>query len=162
MMLPYMEQSTIYNALNFSITSQSNNNNEDLLQTTGIQRTISTFLCPSNLVVPYPQYSGGPNPVTYNLPGLTYFASVGSGMNQYGTSPYAELPVNSAAPNGMFQVFGSAIGLQSVTDGTSNTIAMGEWITGSNGAFTRPMDVVVVGATLPPAPAPAHRNCSCR
>jgi prepilin-type N-terminal cleavage/methylation domain-containing protein/prepilin-type processing-associated H-X9-DG protein len=150
MMLPYMEQTTIYNALNFSVTSQSNNNNEDLLQLTGIQRTISVFLCPSNQVVPYPQYSGGSTPVLYNLPGNTYFASVGSSMNQYGPGPYAELPVNAAAPNGMFQVFGPPIGIQSVTDGTSNTIAMGEWITGSNGTFTSPMDVVVVGPTLPP------------
>jgi prepilin-type processing-associated H-X9-DG protein len=36
-------------------------------------------------------------------------------------------------------------------DGTSNTIAMGEWITGSNGPTLRvPQDVVVNGATLPP------------
>ena len=55
-------------------------------------------------------------------------------MNQYGNSPYAEMPVGSAAPNGLFQVFGPAIGIQSVTDGTSNTIAMGEWLTGSNTA----------------------------
>ena len=72
-------------------------------------------------------------------------------MNQYGNSQYAELtPVGAAAPNGMFQVFGPAIGIQSVTDGTSNTIAMGEWITGSNGpTLTVPQDVVVNGATLP-------------
>ena len=60
------------------------------------------------------------------------------------------MPVGSAAPNGMFQVFGPAIGIQSVTDGTSNTIAMGEWITGSNmGTMTLPQDVVVMGTTLP-------------
>ena len=54
------------------------------------------------------------------------------------------------APNGMFQVFGPAIGIQSVTDGTSNTIAMGEWLTGSNGPVLKlPQDVVIMGTTLP-------------
>ncbi len=60
MMLPYMEQSPIANSLNFNIVSESNNNNEDLIQLTGIQRAISTFLCPSTEVVSYPQWSGGP------------------------------------------------------------------------------------------------------
>src|SRR5262249_35572176 len=148
MILPYMEQSPIYNALNFSIVSESNNNNEDLLQLTGIQRAISTFLCPSTEVVSYPQWSGGPTAVTYQLPGNCYFASVGAGLTQYGPSPYAELPVGSSAPNGMFQVFGPPIGINSVTDGTSNTIAMGEWITGSSrgawtSTFTLPQDVVI-------------------
>jgi prepilin-type N-terminal cleavage/methylation domain-containing protein/prepilin-type processing-associated H-X9-DG protein len=149
MMLPYMEQSPISNSLNFNIVSESNNNNEDLIQLTGIQRAISTFLCPSTEVVSYPQWSGGPASVTYQLPGNCYFASVGSGLNQYGPSPYAELPVGSAAPNGMFQVFGPPIGMNSVTDGTSNTIAIGEWITGSSrggwtSTFTLPQDVVIL------------------
>lgn len=150
MMLPYMEQTTIYNAINFSVVSESNNYNDDLLQLTATTRSIAAFLCPSNQVQPYGQWSAGPAGRSYVFPGNTYFASVGSGMNQYGNSPYAELAVGSAAPNGLFQVFGQAIGIQSVTDGTSNTIAMGEWITGSNGpTLTLPQDVSVMGATLP-------------
>ena len=89
---------------------------------TSIQRSIGTFLCPSNTLVSYPQWS---QIGVYQLPGNCYFASVGSGLNQYAASPHAELPVGAAAPNGMFQVFGPAIGIQSVTDGTSNTIADG-------------------------------------
>jgi prepilin-type N-terminal cleavage/methylation domain-containing protein/prepilin-type processing-associated H-X9-DG protein len=146
MMLPYLEQTTTYNAINFSIASEYLGNGEDQAQTTATTRSIAAFLCPSNQVQPYQQYSTPP----YFFPGNTYFASIGSGMNQYGNSPYAEVPVGSSAPNGMFQVFGPAIGMQSVTDGTSNTIAMGEWITGSNGpTLTLPMDVVVMGSTLP-------------
>jgi prepilin-type N-terminal cleavage/methylation domain-containing protein/prepilin-type processing-associated H-X9-DG protein len=150
MMLPYIEQTTIYNALNFSIVSQSNNFNDDFVQLTGIQRPISAFLCPSSNVSTCQQYSGGPNPINYNVPGNNYFASIGSGMNQYGNSPYAELTVGSAAPNGMFQVFGPAITIASVTDGTSNTIAMGEWLIGDNSAnYTLPTDAIMVGTTLP-------------
>ena len=150
MMLPYMEQTTIYNAINFSVVSESNNYNDDLLQLTATTRSIAAFLCPSNQVQPYGQWSAGPAGRSYIFPGNTYFASVGSGMNQYGNSPYAELAVGSAAPNGLFQVFGPAIGIQSVTDGTSNTIAMGEWITGSNGpTLTLPQDVVRDGRDAP-------------
>ncbi len=151
MMLPYLEQTTIYNAINFSIASEDLGKAEDQAQTTATTRSIAAFLCPSNQVQPYQQYSTPP----YIFPGNTYFASIGSGMNQYGNSPYAEVPVGSSAPNGMFQVFGPAIGIQSVTDGTSNTIAMGEWITGSNGpTLTLPMDVVPVGTTLPAGASP--------
>jgi len=148
MMLPYIEQTTIYNSLNFSIVSQTNGFKDDMIQTTGIMRSISAFLCPSNEIKPYQQYSDGGS---YTVPGNTYFVSVGSSLNQFGQSTYADIqPVSGAAPNGLFQVFGPVIGIQSVTDGTSNTIAMGEWITGSNnGTFTRPMDVVLVGTTLP-------------
>src|SRR5262249_45793076 len=99
----------------------------------------------------YSQYST----VSYIFPGNTYFASIGSCMSQYGNSPYAEIPVGSAAPNGMFQVFGPPIGIQSVTDGTSNTIAMGEWITGSTQPILNlPMDAVVMGSTLPAGASP--------
>ena len=150
MLLPYIEQTTIYNAINFNIVSETTVQADDLVQTTATTRSISAFLCPSNQVFPYSQYSGGPgNLASYIFPGNTYFASVGSGMNQYGNSPYAEMTVGSSAPNGMFQVFGSAIGIQSVTDGTSNTIAMGEWITGSNGPNSNcRKDVAVMGSTF--------------
>jgi prepilin-type N-terminal cleavage/methylation domain-containing protein/prepilin-type processing-associated H-X9-DG protein len=151
MMLPYLEQTTTYNACNFNIVCETAGQADDLTQTTATTRSISAFLCPSNQVQIYSQFSGGPGPLAnYIFPGNTYFASVGSGMNQYGNSQFAEMTVGSAAPNGMFQVFGPAIGIQSVTDGTSNTIAMGEWLTGSTSPTLKlPQDVVVMGTTLP-------------
>ncbi len=158
MMLPYLEQTTIYNALNFNIVCESaSNNNDDLCQTTGTTRNISVFLCPSDAGADtFGQWSGGPAGQSYNFPGNNYFASVGSSMNQYGNSLYAEIvPVGASAPNGMFQVFGSSITVASVTDGTSNTIAMGEWIKGSTkGTLQLPQDAVVMGTTLPAGAAP--------
>jgi prepilin-type N-terminal cleavage/methylation domain-containing protein/prepilin-type processing-associated H-X9-DG protein len=151
MMLPYLEQTTTYNAINFYIASEDLGSAEDQAQTTATTRTIGIFLCPSNQTMQYSQYSTPP----YFFPGNTYFASIGSCMNQYGNSPYAEMPVGSAAPNGLFQVFGPPIGIQSVTDGTSNTIAMGEWRTGSNkGTLTIPQDAVPIGTTLPAGASP--------
>ena len=153
MMLPYLEQQNIYNSLNFSLVSQSNGNGDDACQTTGVMRPIAAFLCPSSNLSTIMQYSS--SSLQYRVPGNNYFASVGSGMNQYGNSPYAELTVGSAAPNGMFQVFGAAIGLQSVTDGTSNTIAMGEWLIGDNSSnYTIPTDTIMYGTTLPAGASP--------
>jgi prepilin-type N-terminal cleavage/methylation domain-containing protein/prepilin-type processing-associated H-X9-DG protein len=148
MMLPYLEQTTLYNAINFNIVSETNGAGDDQCQTTATTRSISAFLCPSNQTQQYSQFS---TPSSYFFPGNTYFCSVGASMNQFGNSPIADLqPVGAAAPNGMFQVFGPPIGIQSVTDGTSNTIAMGEWITGSNGPTLKtPQDVAVVGTMFP-------------
>ena len=55
MLLPYLEQTNIYNAINFNIVSESNNYNDDLFKTTATTRSISVFLCPSNHVQPYSQ-----------------------------------------------------------------------------------------------------------
>jgi prepilin-type N-terminal cleavage/methylation domain-containing protein/prepilin-type processing-associated H-X9-DG protein len=153
MMLPYMEQQNIYNSLNFNIVCQGVGSGDDACQTTGTMRSIAAFLCPSSNVSTIMQYSSAT--LTYMVPGNNYFVSVGSGMNQYGNSPYAELTVGSAAPNGLFQVFGPPIGIQSVTDGTSNTIAMGEWLIGDNSnMYTIPTDTIMYGTTLPAGASP--------
>ena len=153
MMLPYIEQTTTYNAINFNIVSENAGNGDDIVPDDGhhaVDQRVPLPLEPGAALLAILHASR-----QYIFPGNTYFASVGSAMNQYGNSPYAELTVGSAAPNGMFQVFGPAIGIQSVTDGTSNTIAMGEWITGSNSpTMTLPQDVVVMGTTLPAGASP--------
>ena len=105
-MLPYMEQTNIHNSLNFSIVCETNGNGEDAVQLTGIQRPISTFLCPSNTWCSYPQWS---QIGVYQLPGQLLFRLRRVGHESVcRNSPHAELPVGAAAPNGMFQVFGPA------------------------------------------------------
>ena len=60
MMLPYMEQTTIYNAINFSVVSQSNNNNEDLLQLTGTSGRSARSSAPRTRWCPIPSIRAGP------------------------------------------------------------------------------------------------------
>jgi len=148
MLLSYMEQQTIYNALNFSITSIDVGDGEGLVQSTGTAATINSFLCPSDSKYTGTQNSQG---VAFPSPGTNYFASVGSSMNQDGPSNFQNLNIGAAIPNGVFQYDGPAIGLQDITDGSSNTIAFSEWLVGNNTAIYSPQRTIVrVGATYPP------------
>jgi prepilin-type processing-associated H-X9-DG protein len=88
--------------------------------------------------------------VVVPAPGNTYFASVGSSL---------EFDASQAGgpPNGLFAAInptsriGGLISISSITDGTSNTIALGEWRTGSGNksTITIPTDVVFLGAFPP-------------
>ncbi|WP_435016783.1 DUF1559 domain-containing protein [Tundrisphaera sp. TA3] len=132
MMLPYLEQTALYNTINFSLPNLSNTGEGQEMNTTAVTVIVSGFLCPSAL--PYP---GGNNFFGKASPGLNYFASLGSSMNQYDSR-------GSARPNGVFRNGGSAIGERDIKDGTSNTIAMSEWRTGDNdnNRLSVPQDIV--------------------
>jgi prepilin-type processing-associated H-X9-DG protein len=152
MMMPYLEQQTVYNACNFMVVNQGYGSGIDgMVNSTATRTTINAFLCPSA-----PRLNGGSYTTYYNrpYPNTNYFASIGSSLNQYAGGPAGMAWNNnglSAAPNGIFQVFGPAIGMQNVTDGTSNTIAFSEWRTGdgNQGQLSVPQDVIRVGSSLP-------------
>lgn len=121
MLLGYIEQSAIYNSCNFKVVSHEGDTMSWINQTSVTNR-IASFLCPSS-PAPRGTYFGGKV-----KPGNNYFGSVGATTNWVGN-------MNAGRPNGLF-MFGGAgnswdkvnpITLSEVTDGTSNTIAFGEW-----------------------------------
>jgi prepilin-type processing-associated H-X9-DG protein len=73
--------------------------------------------------------------------GVNYFASYGAGIEWLATNA-------GGPPNGAFQITGSPIGLNTISDGSSNTVAFGEWKTGSGSlsTVTIPTDIIFYGS----------------
>ncbi len=117
MMLPYLEQQTVFNACNLMICPDTGGGVPQPWNSTVYYTKLNAFLCPSD------PYSG--------IQDLCNYAGC------FGTTtwmPYDQ--VNSTIPNnghadttGIFTIWKS-YGIQSVTDGTSNTMAFAEQLVG--------------------------------
>ncbi len=143
LLLPYIESTNIYNACNFSLCNRDNGAGQ-LQNQTAIGQRIASFLCPSS---PLPVGNDGP----YAKPGNNYFASVGASM-AFNADSINNMPA-SAWPNGIFMVMGPSIGIRDITDGTSNTIAFGEWRTGDFDTTKLSIPQDVINLRQPPAGA---------
>jgi len=120
MLLPYMEQTPLYNAANFSWNCCQYGDQASATNLTVVLTRISSMLCPSD---------GNAGQTNIN----SYLACLGSSPIRYGID---------SGVNGVFSVYsGSTTGvpainrspsykLSSITDGTSNTIAFGEGLVG--------------------------------
>jgi prepilin-type processing-associated H-X9-DG protein len=115
MLLPYMEQTNVFNALNFMTVGRGAGYGERI-NTTGMLTIVNAFLCPS--ASPPPRINQNSWYGGY-FPGNSYFASAGSSIMWLGW------PINN--PNGLFSVGGTAYTIADIRDGTSNTVAFGEW-----------------------------------
>jgi prepilin-type N-terminal cleavage/methylation domain-containing protein/prepilin-type processing-associated H-X9-DG protein len=120
-LLQFLEQGPLYNSMNFSYACfNSSDNYGNAANSTVTDTRLSAFLCPSD------------TPPTFNVvrvkgesfpaPGVNYYACTGSSLEHDGTN-------TSGPPNGLFG-YGIVIRISDVTDGTSNTIAFGEWKVG--------------------------------
>jgi prepilin-type N-terminal cleavage/methylation domain-containing protein/prepilin-type processing-associated H-X9-DG protein len=141
-LLGFAEQMALYNAVNFSLPC--GNDAIGIAAHITIHSVRSNmYLCPSDSPPSYATPVSLPVSPKPSAQGTNYFASVGPSLEFNATQ-------TSGPPNGMFQWAGSAIGLAQILDGSSNTLAFGEWKTGkgSQAVVTIPTDIVMLG-TLP-------------
>ncbi|MHC5537144.1 DUF1559 family PulG-like putative transporter [Singulisphaera rosea] len=130
--LPFIEQAPLYNAFNMSLTAWNPQN----WPTVG-DVTINAFLCPSDGKVAIPTnqgtaFSGFGYSGTVNMHYSSYAGMAGTWFNLTTPIDWPGLTSVMAGANNsngiMFQ--GSNIGINSITDGTSNTILIAEWAYG--------------------------------
>ena len=151
-LLPFLEQQSLANAANFSINC-INGAPGALANSTVVTTRLNGFLCPSDTP---PSWTMNPiTAYTGRAAGNSYFASVGSSL-EFASSE------TGGPPNGIFGSAllwgagaapgpGSLVTIAGITDGTSNTIAFGEWKIGDgNNALISPTTDIVLIGTYPP------------
>jgi type II secretory pathway pseudopilin PulG len=119
-MLPQMEQMAVYNAINFNWGIDENAGPMNVIQATAMNAQIKAFVCPSDPL-------GGSGYTNSN----NYFGSVGTTTNLTNTNAGPFPPVMAGLQTTGLFGFQRCYGIQSVTDGTSNTIAFSESTAGS-------------------------------
>jgi len=138
MLLPFLEQGPVYNSCNFSIINKDNGAGA-YVNFTAIGTRIQSFLCPSSPLPVGSQDSGRPRT------GNNYFASTGPGLDwgSWADGQPQGLFMTHAAPE-MNWGTGVTVGIRDVIDGTSNTIAFGEWRQGdyNDAKLSIPQDVI--------------------
>jgi prepilin-type N-terminal cleavage/methylation domain-containing protein/prepilin-type processing-associated H-X9-DG protein len=144
-MLPYLEQQAVYNAANFSVACYNDGTGGDKINSTCTGRRLNVFLCPSAVAPGWNLVGAG---FTGIAPGNSYFASVGSSLEY-------RVGQANAMPNGLFYYINAGkappVTLAGIRDGTSNTIAFGEWRigTGNQSQVTIPQDIIFLGQYPP-------------
>ena len=148
-MLPQLELSTLYNAINFNFgTDETITDLYAAVNTTVALSQVATFVCPSDL-------NGGELLTNaYTSATNNYFGSVGTStyLTNAGTTTWpAAAPMAGLQTTGLF-AFQQSYKIADITDGTSNTIAFCESTVGNPNAVLGKLDIGIVSI---PAAGPA-------
>jgi prepilin-type N-terminal cleavage/methylation domain-containing protein/prepilin-type processing-associated H-X9-DG protein len=140
MLLPMMEQTNVYNAVNFSYGYA------DPPNTTSMYTLVSEFICPSDQSNPLPALGGQTN----------YMADMGSGIVwQEPIGPNVGMP----KPNGIFHG-NSATKFAEITDGLSNTGLFSERVLADgNNSQVSPVADVFFSPAAPTTVDQAYQIC---
>jgi prepilin-type N-terminal cleavage/methylation domain-containing protein/prepilin-type processing-associated H-X9-DG protein len=118
-MLGYLEQTPLYNSINFNVAPLDDAN----MNSTSSRRTIiNTYLCPSDT-------NSGSGKQDINNYAACFGTSTWGMYNWVNPGPGVYNNQTPAGSSGMF-CFGIPYGIRDCNDGTSNTIAFSEWLVG--------------------------------
>jgi prepilin-type N-terminal cleavage/methylation domain-containing protein/prepilin-type processing-associated H-X9-DG protein len=143
-LLSFLEQTVLYNAINFNRTTTAPEN------ATALVAGVNVFLCPSDAQNQLPAGSAG---INYRV---NYGTSI---VNSYGAQDTSKANATLPPPDGLF--FGDFnIRIADVSDGTSNTAAFSEHVKGdfSNAISTEMSDTYQPG-TYPATADEAFQMC---
>jgi prepilin-type N-terminal cleavage/methylation domain-containing protein/prepilin-type processing-associated H-X9-DG protein len=124
MMFGYMEQSALYNAINFNVDPMQSNGGNGMSDTARYAK-VAMFLCPSD---------GNAGKTFLN----SYYASTGTTTFTSNTVNNGNPPNCNGGTQGSSGLFAYALsyGLRDATDGSSNTVAFSEGVVGDTSANT--------------------------
>jgi prepilin-type N-terminal cleavage/methylation domain-containing protein/prepilin-type processing-associated H-X9-DG protein len=147
-MLPYLEQTAVYNSLNFYFGCEDSTSVLCYqINATGTNPRIAAFCCPSDPSAGVPDHNNTSNTNNYyGCIGVTtnlFHANTGNGPNIDGT----KAPRQST---GLF-TWQMSYNLASVVDGTSNTIAFAEGIVGNQSLQKGQKRIGMTGVSSMPA-----------
>ncbi len=124
-LLPQIEQQAVFNAMNFSLNPDPDyTTTSAAANKTAALTVLNSLLCPSDVGPSLVPVGNGPY-ATHNYP-----MNVGSGYSVVQTPPGSQ-----NAPNGIF-FENSNVGIAGITDGSSQTVAVGETVRSVAGSPT--------------------------
>jgi prepilin-type N-terminal cleavage/methylation domain-containing protein/prepilin-type processing-associated H-X9-DG protein len=140
-LLPHFGESALYNALNFNFGLEESGVQCYFINSTAANAAVKEFVCPSDPL-------GGASPYSQSHDTNNYYVCVGTSTNQTNSNTsiasFAALGITTSGIFGMQY----NVGMQAISDGSSNTIAVGEAVVnGSNAVPKQPnMGVQAVSA----------------
>ena len=135
--LPFIEMSTLYNAMNMNVPGAYSSTVGSTVNMTVIATTVNAFNCPSDA---FPGHIGAIDYTSVNMAVSSYFTNSGTARQYNGSNITG--PAWFLGNNGNV---GRILKLASVIDGTSNTVVFSEIVKGNSGA-NKPLPNVVDGS----------------
>ncbi len=143
-LLPFMEQSVLANAINFSLLSTSPAN------ATALMTSVNTFTCPSD----------SQNQLPVGQAAVNYRVNHGTSIvYSYGAQDTSGVNVNMPPPNGTF-FLDFNIRIADMVDGTSNTAAFSEHVKGDfSASISTELSDTYQPGTYPASADQAYQDC---